>query len=129
MEVKKFVFKFSRIFLLITLLLLYSLNNFSIITCKAIDANNLFVGGTGEKNYLKIQDAIDNSTENDTVIVFEGIYNESIVVNKPINIIGLDQNNVIINANDSLYVFLIRSSCIFHESSGLQNITCSILLN
>jgi len=110
MAVKKNVFKFSRIFLLIILLIFYSFYNFSNITCKASDANNLFVGGTGEKNYPEIQDAIDNSTENDTVIVFAGIYNESIVVNKSINIIGLDQNNVIINANDSLYVFLIRSS-------------------
>ena len=111
MEFMKKVFKFCRIYFLIIVLFLFSFNNFSTIkTCKAFETNNLFVGGTGEKNYSKIQDAIDNSKENDTIFVFEGIYNESIVVNKSINLIGINKNDVFINGTDNLYVFLIKSS-------------------
>jgi len=111
MEVKKNVFKFGRIYFLIIILFLYSFNNFSTIkTCKAFETNNLFVGGTGDKNYSKIQDAIDNSKENDTIFVFDGMYKESVVVNKSINIIGINKNNVFINGTDKLYVFLIKSS-------------------
>ena len=111
MEVKKNIFKYSRIYFIIIILFLYSSNNFSIIkTSKASETNTIFVGGTGDKNYSKIQDAIDNSKENDTIFVFDGIYNESIVVNKSINLFGLKKNNVTINGTDNLYVFLIKSS-------------------
>jgi nitrous oxidase accessory protein len=111
MIVKKNIFKFVRIYFLVTVLILYSFNNFSIIkTCKAFEIDNLFVGGFGDKNYTKIHDAIDDSKENDTIIVYSGTYNESIVVNKSINLIGLNVDNVIINGNDSLYVILIKSS-------------------
>lgn len=111
MEDKKNIFKFIRIYFLIIILFLYSSNNFSIIkTSKASETNTIFVGGTGDKNYSKIQDAIDNSKENDTIFVFEGIYNESIVVNKSINLIGSNKNNVAINGTNNLYVILIKSS-------------------
>jgi len=107
MEVKKNIFKYSRIYFIIIILFLYSSNNFSIIkTSKASETNTIFVGGTGDKNYSKIQDAIDNSKENDTIFVFDGIYNESI----SINLFGLKKNNVTINGTDNLYVFLIKSS-------------------
>ena len=111
MQVKKNIFKYSRIYFLIIILFLNSSNNFSIIkTSKASETDTIFVGGNGDKNYSKIQDAIDDSKENDTIFVFEGIYNESIVVNKSINLIGLNKDNVAINGTDNLYVFLIKSS-------------------
>ena len=111
MEIKRKFSKLFLIYMLIILLILYSNSYFSTIKiCKAIESNIIFVGGSGDKNYSKIQEAIDDSNENDTIIVFEGIYNESIVINKSINLIGLNKNNVSINGNDSLYVFLIKSS-------------------
>ena len=33
--------------------------------------NVLYVGGTGPKNYTKIQNAIDNASNGDTVFVFD----------------------------------------------------------
>ncbi len=111
MDVKKNIFKFARIYFLIIILFLYSFNSFSTIKiCKASETNTIYVGKTDDKNYSKIQDAIDNSKENDTIFVFDGIYNESIVVNKSINLIGLNKNNITINGTDNLYVFLIKSS-------------------
>jgi len=50
--------------------------------------STLFVGGNGPGNYSKIQDAIDNATDGDTIFVFSGTYNENPYVNKSINLQG-----------------------------------------
>ncbi|HVQ01796.1 MAG TPA: NosD domain-containing protein [Candidatus Thermoplasmatota archaeon] len=57
----------------------------------------LYVGGSGPGNYSKIQDAIDNASDGDTVYVFRGIYNESITIDKSIAVLGEDKNNTIID--------------------------------
>jgi len=130
MKFKNNFFKFGFIYFLFTILFLFSFNNFSIIkTCKGIEINTLYVGGTGEKNYSKIQDAIDNSKENDTIIVFDGIYNESIIVNKSINLIGLNKNNMFINGNGSLYIFLIRSSYVNISGFTIQGSKIGIFVS
>ena len=68
------------------------------------NGNWLYVGGSGEGNYTKIQDAIDNATEGDTVFVYNGTYSGNLKVNKSINLIGEDKNTTIIdgatNGND-----------------------------
>ena len=38
--------------------------------------NTLYVGGSGEGNYTKIQDAINNASDGDTVFVYNGTYYE-----------------------------------------------------
>lgn len=58
----------------------------------------LYVGGTGPGNYTKIQDAIDDATEGDTIFVFNGTYNEQLIINKSnINLIGEDREITIID--------------------------------
>jgi len=62
------------------------------------DGNNLYVGGGGPNNYTKIQDAIDNSSDGDTVFVYSGIYYEyNIEIGKSINLIGENRNTTIID--------------------------------
>ncbi len=61
--------------------------------------NILYVGGNGTGNYSKIQDAIDNASDGDTVFVYSGMYDldERIKINKSIRLIGEDKYNTIIN--------------------------------
>ena len=59
----------------------------------------LYVGGDGPGNYTKIQDAIDDATDGDTIIVYGGIYHENIVIDKSISLIGKNKYNTIIDAN------------------------------
>ncbi len=59
--------------------------------------NILYVGGTGEGNYSNIQDAIDNTSDGDTVFVYNGTYYENITIYKSINLIGEDKNTTVID--------------------------------
>ena len=54
------------------------------------NGNILYVGGSGPGNYSKIQDAIDNASDDDTVFVFDDSspYYEQLIVNKSITLIG-----------------------------------------
>lgn len=44
-------------------------------------------------DYKKIQDAINNASEGDTIYVRSGTYNENIAINKSINLIGEKRKN------------------------------------
>lgn len=64
-----------------------------------VKAKTHYVGGSGSGNYSTIQLAIDNASSGDTVYVYNGLYNETLVINKTIDLIGEDVNNTIINGN------------------------------
>jgi parallel beta-helix repeat protein len=57
----------------------------------------LYVGGGGGGNYSKIQWAIDNASDGDTVFVYNGTYYENVVVNKGINLTGISWVNTTID--------------------------------
>jgi len=61
--------------------------------------NILYVGGSGEGNYSKIQDAIDNASDGDTVFVYDDSspYNDEVKVDKSINLIGEDRDTTVID--------------------------------
>jgi nitrous oxidase accessory protein NosD len=63
------------------------------------DGNTLYVGGNGEGNYTKIQDAIDNATDGDTVFVYDdsSSYYENVVVDKSISLIGENRNTTVVD--------------------------------
>jgi len=57
----------------------------------------LYVGGSGPGNFSKIQDAVDNASDGDTVFVFSGTYYERPYINKSINLKGEDKLTTIIH--------------------------------
>jgi parallel beta-helix repeat protein len=60
--------------------------------------NTLYVGGSGPNNYTRIQDAINDSVDGDTVFVYDDSspYYEKVEVDKSINLIGEDKDTTII---------------------------------
>ena len=67
----------------------------------SFDRNTLYVGGDGPGNYTKIQYAIDNSSDGDTVFVFNDSspYYENVeIIEKSIKFIGEDKNTTVIDA-------------------------------
>jgi len=67
----------------------------------SFDSEILYVGGSGEGNYSKIQDAIDDASSGDTIYVYDDSapYFEHVVVNKPIQLIGENANSTEINGS------------------------------
>jgi len=61
----------------------------------ASTSNWLYVGGSGPGNYSTIQDAINASSDGDTVFVFDrsSPYHGNIVVDRSIRVIGEDKNS------------------------------------
>jgi len=72
--------------------------------------NWLYVGGSGPGNISKIQDAINDSQDGDTVFVFHGTYYEHIVINKAIYLIGENVNTttIIDNFSHDIYAMTIQ---------------------
>ncbi len=60
----------------------------------------LYVGGSGPGNYSSIQDAINESSDGDTVFVYRGTYIENLCVNKSIVLIGEDRDTTIIDGSE-----------------------------
>lgn len=69
-------------------------------------------------DYPTIKEAIQNATDGDTILVKQGTYNESIVIDRAITLRGEDTNNTIINGNNNGTVILIT-----HDSVTVTGLT------
>jgi parallel beta-helix repeat protein len=76
--------------------------------------NTLYVGGGGPGNYTKIQDAIDNATNGETVFVFDDSspYYENVTVDKSIQLIGENKETTVIDAQKNGSVINTNGVCI-----------------
>jgi parallel beta-helix repeat protein len=97
--------------------------------------NWLYVGGTGPGNYTRIQDAINHSSDGDTVFVYDDSspYNESIYVKKSIILQGENWDTTIIQRG-SFYIIVNNvtvTSFIIKNGSGIiiQNSSNDIIEN
>jgi parallel beta-helix repeat protein len=85
------------------------------------NGKTLYVGGTGEGNYSKIQAAINDASDGDTVFVYNGIYNEGdIDINKQIKIIGQNRDKTIVYSGYD-YIFGL-----FHKNVTISGFTLQI---
>jgi len=112
------------------------------VTMPTTSGNILYVGGNGTGNYTKIQDAINDSINGDTVFVYDDSspYFENIKIRKSINLIGENRNTTIIDGNYSGYTInilenyvVIKGFTIIHgNSSGISlwiSVDCTITDN
>ena len=78
-------------------------------TCSA-SGITIYVDDDGGADYTSIQDAINaaNASGGDTIYVYSGIYNENIVINKPLILTGQNKDTTIIDGGKSghtIYAF------------------------
>lgn len=72
------------------------------------NGKTLYVGGSGPDNYTKIQDAIDNASQKDTVFVYNGTYYENVIINKySLSLIGENKETTILDGGGINDVILI----------------------
>ena len=83
-----------------------AVGNFKKYSMSVSNGNILYVGGSGPRNYTRIQDAIDNSTNGDTIFVYNGWYNESIFINKSISVLGQHRDKTFIGLGSNKYTFV-----------------------
>jgi parallel beta-helix repeat protein len=85
--------------------------------------NWLYVGGSGPGNYTRIQDAIDNSSDGDTVFVYDDSspYIENVIVNKSINLFGEKKETTIIDAGGYGYGILLSKQNINLTGFTIEN--------
>ncbi|MEM2336357.1 MAG: NosD domain-containing protein [Candidatus Bathyarchaeia archaeon] len=69
-------------------------------------------------DYATIQEAINNATEGDTVYVRAGVYNESININKSIQLVGEDKATTVIDGSGSGIVVKVSANNV-----GIVNFT------
>ena len=81
----------------------------------------LYVGGSGPGNFSKIQDAIDNASNGDTVFVYCGSYYENVLINKSISLIGENKSNTIIEGRKKRDVVKIVASNVLIQNFLLNN--------
>jgi len=93
------------------------------ITQPTSRGNTLYVGGSGPGNYSKIQDAIDNASDGDTVFVYEGVYYEWVNIEKPLTLQGQDKETTHIDATYN-YDRLIEISTSFVTIDGFTLENC-----
>ena len=90
--------------------------------------NTLYVGGKGSGNFSKIQDAIDNATDGDTVFVYDDLspYYENLYVKKSINLIGENKNTTIIDGKGD-FIINLSANWINVSRFVIQNGTIGVL--
>ena len=88
----------------------------------------LYVGGSGPDNYTKIQDAIDNASDGDTIFVYSGTYFEHVVVDKQLYLIGEDKNSTIIDGEGSEDVVVIYADGVTIQQFTIRSYIISINL-
>ena len=81
----------------------------------------LYVGGTGPNNYTKIQDAINDANDGDTIFVYSGVYKENLIINKTINLIGEKRETTIINSSNRGIIIDIRADNVTIQNFTLQS--------
>ena len=90
----------------------------------------LYVGGSGPGNYTKIQHAIDNASNGDTVYVYNGEYNDyypdgqfgyTVNINKEIILLGEDKNHTIINGTGQAITVRVSADNVEINGFTIQN--------
>ena len=114
----------KSVLVIITIIFLISssINNLTI----AKSSNNiLYVDDDGGVDYTRIQDAIDNASNGDTVFVYNGTYYETLILNKSILLKGENKYSTSIDGkyiyNNSYGITLARYS--YNSNSEITGFT------
>jgi parallel beta-helix repeat protein len=84
--------------------------------------NTLYVGGSGPNNYTRIQDAINDATDGDTIFVYNGRYLEHLIIEKSITVVGESKYFTIIDGDEQEYdVILIKADGVTVQGFTIQD--------
>ena len=117
MEGKKLKFKLFFFFAVAFLTLMLA------FFCKEVSGKTWYVDDEGGEDFTKIEDAIANAIQGDKIYIFNGTYNENLLINKTLTIIGENKDKVILNGSDSETIIEVKAE--FVNISTLTILNCS----
>jgi nitrous oxidase accessory protein NosD len=77
--------------------------------------------GSSEYPYQSISDGIRHATDGDTIYVFNGLYSETVIINKTISIRGQEQENTIIDGHNNGSVVTVASEDVYIRRFTIRN--------
>jgi parallel beta-helix repeat protein len=111
----------KKIFSVIVCMLLITIILPINVTADETSGNTIYVDDDGGADYTRIQDAIDNASDGDTVFVYGGIYYENVIIHKIIDLIGEDKYETVIDSNHEESVLKITVDGVTVHGFTLQN--------
>jgi parallel beta-helix repeat protein len=81
----------------------------------------IYVNYDGTADYIKIQEAIDNASFGDTIFVYEGVYNETIFVDKTLKIVGENKSVTFIDGMYNEKIIQILADNVVFTDFTLKN--------
>ena len=102
---------------------IYGINLEKQLTESTFNGNILYVGGSGSGNYTRIQDAINEALDGDTIFVYDesSPYYENLIVDKSINLIGENKETTVIDGDKNGNVVQISRDWVNISRFTLQN--------
>ena len=77
--------------------------------------------GTQEYPYHYIYDGVLNAADWDVIYVFSGVYNETLIINKPISLQGKNKNNTIIDGTYEECIVNINHDYVIIKNFTIKN--------
>ena len=122
--------KIKFLIIIITLSILFI--NGCIEEEKINDKYDIYVGSNIDNGYSTIQKAINNASNQDSIYVYNGIYNETIKINKSINLITENNDKTIIdykgNKTEEIAIITITSDNCTINGIRINNLNKNIKL-
>jgi parallel beta-helix repeat protein len=91
-----------------------------------INENSTIYVGITHADYSTIQEAIDAAVNGTTIIIENGSYNELIVINKTITLMGEDKNTTIINFNPNFKISQVPLITINANNCSIENLQITL---
>lgn len=112
--------KWKKLVVALYIFFIFIPNTYDVINAKG---NILYVGGSGEGNYSKIQDAINDANDGDIIFVYDDSspYYENIVIDKRISLIGENKYTTIIDGSKKDDVVRILEDGVKIEGFTIRN--------
>jgi len=114
--------KNKKIKLFLVIFCLIVVSNVPHIESKEMNGKIIYVDENGGKDYVTIQDAIDNSSKGDIIYVYNGTYNEFLFINKSVYLIGESKEKTIIEGGNGPLVKIDN----FFQTNNPKNSTSLI---
>lgn len=89
----------------------------------------LRVSVNGGERYDSIQEAINNASSGDTILVGPGVYYENLVVNKSVSIVGENRLNTIIDGGNAWMAVVIAENGVVLRNLTIRNGYVGVILN